>query len=424
MSAEVKPGYKQTTAGIIPEEWDAMHAGEVGIFRGGNGFPIAAQGAISGDFPFFKVSDMNNQGNEIFMTASNNYISDQARKNIGATIFPAESIIFAKVGAAVFLERKKILSQQSCIDNNLAAFVIDKAKADTRYIHSLLLTKKLGDLVATTALPALSSKQLNELPLAIPPLPEQQIISSIVSDLDQLIRSMNKLITKKCDIQQASMQQLLTGQLRLPGFSGAWETRSLLEIAENKKALFDDGDWVEAEHITNQGVRLVQTGNIGVGHFVEKTTRKYIYETSFKILNCKELKIGDILICRLAEPAGRACIFPDIREEKVITSVDVTIFRPNPEIANRNFLVQLFSTSSWFKSVLDQVGGTTHKRISRGALGRIKVSLPRVEEQAAIATILSDMNIEIAALEARRDKARQMKLGMMQELLTGRIRLV
>ena len=108
----------------------------------------------------------------------------------------------------------------------------------------------------------------------------------------------------------------------------------LIEIAEFQKSNFEDGDWIEAEHITDRGIRLIQTGNIGIGSFVEKDVRKYIYEESFIKLRCKELRVGDILICRLAEPAGRSCIFPNIGEERVITSVDVTIFRIREEAAN------------------------------------------------------------------------------------------
>lgn len=170
-SPSIPPGYKQTEVGVIPEGWEALPAREIGVFKGGSGFPLTAQGEPSGAYPFFKVSDMNNEGNETFMTNANHYISEQTRKRLGATAFPADSIVFAKVGAAVFLERKKILGQPSCIDNNMAAYVIDKNRADVGYLHSLMLAKKLGALVATTALPALNGKQLGDLPLALPPLP-------------------------------------------------------------------------------------------------------------------------------------------------------------------------------------------------------------------------------------------------------------
>ena len=101
---EVKPGYKQTEVGVIPEDWDIVDAGRIGRFRGGNGFPTAYQGVTSGEYPFFKVSDMNIEGNETFMEASNNYISEGTRRRLGANAFPPHTIVFAKVGAAIFLD--------------------------------------------------------------------------------------------------------------------------------------------------------------------------------------------------------------------------------------------------------------------------------------------------------------------------------
>ena len=194
---------------------------------------------------------------------------------------------------------------------------------------------------------------------------------------------------------------------------------------ENKKALFDDGDWIEKEHITTEGVRLIQTGNIGIGSYKEKADKKFIYEKSYDTLHCKPLQEGDLLICRLAEPAGRSCILPKLEWEKVVTSVDVTIFRPSAKIVSRAFLNQLFSTKEWFHDITEKCGGTTHKRISRGNLGRTIITLPpTVKEQTRIATILSDMDEEITALETKLNKARQLKQGMMHNLLTGKIRLI
>ncbi|MFK8494428.1 restriction endonuclease subunit S [Aeromonas hydrophila] len=202
-----------------------------------------------------------------------------------------------------------------------------------------------------------------------------------------------------------------------------WDVKSVYALANNQKALFDDGDWIEAEHITDKGVRLIQTGNIGIGSFIEKDVKKYVYEKSFESLRCKELHIGDLLICRLAEPAGRACILPYIGETKVITSVDVTIFKPERHIANRDFLVQYFSSIEWFKSVQEQVGGTTHKRISRGALGQLLMPYPSLDEQTAIANVLSDSDALIDALEQLIAKKQAIKSATMQQLLTGRTRL-
>jgi len=196
-------------------EWETVLARDIGEFKGGSGFPLIAQGEKEGDYPFFKVSDMNNKGNETFMTTANHYISKHTRKRLGATVFPSDSIVFAKVGAAVFLERKKLLGQASCIDNNMAAFVLNKSRVDVGYVHALLLNMKLGDLVATTALPALNAKQLGEMPLSIPSLPEQRAIAAVLSDMDVEFSALEGRRNKTRVIKQAMMQELLTGRIRI-----------------------------------------------------------------------------------------------------------------------------------------------------------------------------------------------------------------
>ena len=308
---------------------------------------------------------------------------------------------------------------------NTTLYVRDFHGNDPLFTSYFLQTIDFHSYSGKTGVPGVNRNDLHEVEVSFPPTKaEQEAIAEALSDADALIESLWQLIAKKRDLKQGAMQGLLTGRRRLPGFSGKWEDRTLFELAGSRKDLFDDGDWIESEHITNEGVRLVQTGNIGIGRFVEKDEKKYIFESSFVSLRCKEIRQGDLLICRLAEPAGRACLLPDIGEEKIVTSVDVTIFRPPTSSANRVFIANLFSTDQWFRAVSDRSGGTTHKRIARRALGRLRIRVPCVDEQTAIAGILSDMDAEIAALEAKLAKSRGIKQGMMQELLTGRTRLI
>jgi type I restriction enzyme S subunit len=113
------------------------------------------------------------------------------------------------------LERKKILGQPSCIDNNMAAFVLDQSRADVRFVHTLLLSKKLGSLVATTALPALNGKQLGEMILTLPPLPEQRAIATVLTEMDRELAVLTQRRDKTRALKQAMMQELLTGRTRL-----------------------------------------------------------------------------------------------------------------------------------------------------------------------------------------------------------------
>ena len=308
---------------------------------------------------------------------------------------------------------------------NTTLYVRDFHGNDECFVYYLLHRFDFHSFSGKSGVPGVNRNDLHVVSVSLPKdIVEQHAIAVALSDVDALLGGLDRLIAKKRDLKQAAMQQLLTGQTRLPGFSGEWEVKTLFDLAERKKELFDDGDWIESEHITTEGIRLIQTGNIGVGCFVEKETRKFIYEKSFTSLRCKQLKTGDLLVCRLADPAGRACVLPDIGEERIVTSVDVTIFRPPVGMADRVYLANVFSTPEWFRAVSDRSGGTTHKRISRGALGRISITLPPLPEQSAIAAVLSDMDAELSKLVERRDKTSNLKQAMMQELLTGRIRLV
>lgn len=448
----VPVGYKQTEVGVIPENWEVISIGEALLAKslvdqmdGNHGelYPKSHEFSSFG-VPYIGATDFYS-GNIDYKNCK--YLPIQRAKKFKKGIAKNGDVLFAHnatVGPVALVETELDFI---IISTTATYYRCNKDEIDNVYLASYFRSETFVKQFSSV----MSQSTRNQVPilaqrkflLVLPPVQEQTAIANALSDVDALISELEKLIAKKQAIKTATMQQLLTGRTRLPQFAlradgtpkgtkpselgeipEDWDLKTVFELAGCQKSLFDDGDWIEAEHITDKGVRLIQTGNIGVGRYIEKDAKKYIFEESFEKLKCKELRKGDLLICRLAEPAGRSCILPDIGEDKVITSVDVTIFRPSSEVANREFYNQYFSSSDWFKSVLEQVGGTTHKRISRGALGRISVCYPNAEEQSAIATILSDMDSEIQALEQRLGKTRQIKQGMMQELLTGKTRLV
>lgn len=212
---EVEKGYRQMEDGEIPLDWKVVNASDIGTFKGGNGFPVVYQGNSSEKYPFFKVSDMNNLGNEILMQNANNSITETIRQRIGATVFPKHTILFAKVGAAIFLERKKLLTKDSCIDNNMAGFVIDKG-VDHNFIYHFLHSFKLSNLVSTTALPSLSGNVLNKIKILLPSnVKEQKAIASILSDMDTEVKSLEIKLEKTKKLKAGMMHELLTGRIRL-----------------------------------------------------------------------------------------------------------------------------------------------------------------------------------------------------------------
>jgi len=413
---EVKEGYKNTEIGLIPDEWICD---ELRMFLSYISYGFTNPMPTVNDGIYMITANDINEGKLKVETARktskfayDNFLTDKSRPKKNDTLLTKDGT----------LGRLAIVGKEQICINQSVAVLRPNTKINPLFLKLLLEGNKYQKTMILNAggstIKHIYITVVDKMKIGLPAeIMEQTAIAEVLSDTDNLIQAIEKQIAKKRNIKQGAMQKLLQPK-------EGWVEQSIFQLADNRKEQFDDGDWIESEHITDKGIRLIQTGNIGIGIFIEKDNRKYIYQESFEKLGCKELIVGDLLICRLAEPAGRACVFPSIGEEKVITSVDVTIFRPKEEIANRQFLNQIFSTRIWFNSISDLCGGTTHKRISRGALGRIKILLPDIEEQTRIATILSDMDNEITALETKLKKYKMLKLGMMQNLLTGKIRLI
>lgn len=179
---------------------------------------------------------------------------------------------------------------------------------------------------------------------------------------------------------------------------------------------FVDGDWIEAEFIGKEGTRIIQTGNIGIGSYLDKKENaKYIDVISFKKLNCKKVFPGDLLICRLADPIGRCCLVPDF-QDYYVTAVDVAIYRPKKN-TNKVFMMYLLNSKEKLKEMADKAGGSTRQRISRLNLGKISLTIPKdVKEQEKIAEILSITDDAIAKTEQLITKYKSIKQGLMQDL--------
>ena len=425
---DIPDGYKRTEVGVIPSDWELVVTGDHLKFK--NGLNKAKEFFGYG-FPIVNYMD-------VFGSSEIRAKDIVGKVDVSASEREAYSVKYGDVFFTRTSETPEEIGMSSVFLDNLQNGVFSGFVLRGRPQNELLTAcyKKycFKSNVARNQIQSTSSyttraltngRLLSEVIIPAPKeAKEQKAIAKALTDADEAIRSLEAVIAKKRDVKQATLHALLTPTRRLPGFSGDWEETNLFTLADGKKEYFDDGDWIESEHIREEGIRLIQTGDIGVGFYKKRETQKFIDETSFQSLKCKKIKAGDLLICRLADPAGRACIVPDLPHDKMVTSVDVAYFRVPENIVNRQYLVQLFSSPEWFDEIAIMTGGTTHKRISRSALGQINLRLPSLKEQSAIATILTDMDAEIEDLEARLDKLRDVKQGMMQVLLTGKVRLI
>ncbi len=201
---------------------------------------------------------------------------------------------------------------------------------------------------------------------------------------------------------------------RFKGFlnAGDWEQRKLEGLCD----LFTDGDWIESKDQCGSGVRLIQTGNIGVTEYLDKPdNKKWISDETFNQLHCKEVFPGDILISRLPEPAGRACIIPHLGT-KMITAVDCTIVRTSTN-TTASFLVQYLSSQPYFNEVNKCLAGGTRQRISRSALAEFKVLVPSEKaEQDIIGKVFDKFDILITIHQRKLEKLQATKKALLYEL--------
>lgn len=193
-----------------------------------------------------------------------------------------------------------------------------------------------------------------------------------------------------------------------------WEKSSIGEITATN-SLFSDGDWVESKDQDTAGTnRLIQLADIGDGKFVNKSSR-FMNDEQFERLNCTELLKNDILIARMPDPLGRACLYP-LEGKRAATVVDVAVIRT--ENADHYWLMSVINSSAFRYQIDLNASGTTRTRIARGTLSEIEILKPPLPEQQKIATILSSVDDVIEKTRTQIDKLKDLKTGMMQELLT------
>ena len=290
------------------------------------------------------------------------------------------------------------------------------------FLFSQLFSEGVNDqidkILSGSNYPAINSRDVKLIEIPCPPqVSEQRAIAEVLSDVDGLTNTLDALIAKKHAIKQATMQQLLTGRTRLPGFSSAWETKRLGEIGS-----FSKGRGIKRDDVTDEGMPCVRYGELYTLY------QDYILKTASRIppdvaATALPIKTGDLLFAgsgETAEEIGRCAAY--LGKEEAYAGGDVIVLRPSGQ--NPVYLGHLMNHPivSQQKARMGQGDAVVHIYINN--LAQVQIELPPIEEQHAIAALLSDMDAEIAALEQRRDKTIAIKQGMMQQLLTGRVRLV
>ena len=428
----MKPGFKQTEVGVIPEDWVESAVGTIAIKIGSGITPTGGSNRYK-DFgrPFMRSQ---NVGWGHLLLDDLTFIDNDTHNQFPSTEIIKRDVLLNITGASI---GRTAIADERLVGGNVNQHVciirVDTLRAHPEFIHLLLLStlgqSQIDSFQAGGNRQGLNFQQIASIILALPPnLAEQEAIASALGDADALIESLERLIAKKREIKQGAMQELLTARRRLPGFTGEWAEKRL-------DSLFDFGKGVSAprDKLSSTGHCYLHYGDI---HTSTKTHVNVAAEQH-------ELPRLDIPLQRVS-PASLLedgdVVFVDASEDDAGTSRHVVVFNPGriPFISGlhtivaksktdelvRSYRCYCFQTAEVQRQFIHYAVGTKVSGISKGNLGKITVRIPKPEEQTAIAAVLSNMDAELAALESKLAKARAIKQGMMQELLTGKIRLV
>ena len=405
----VKPGYKQTEIGVIPENWEVGAIGSVctSVDVGGN----YQNSATPSDYPLIKMGNLS-RGNITLEKVEYIKATIPDQKDLlhyGDVLFNTRNT--PELVGKVAIWRNEL--PRAYYNSNMLRFVFDTEKADSFYMNLALNTEKTISAFrniakGTTSVAAIYPQDLLKVIIPIPPLAEQQRIAETLSDMDELIASLEKLIEKKKAIKQGAMQELLTGKRHLPGFTGEWREYAVEDIAVFCTASIPTS-WINLR-------QYIGTDNM-------LANRDGIRDNTIAIpyVVVREYREGDILLSNirpylkkiwLADKAG-GC------------SNDVFVIRSiNNEKVLPTFLFYLLSQDAFFDEVMASSVGTKMPRGDKNIIKNYRITVPSdSSEQQSIVSILSSMDYEMKKLKEKLEKTRQIKQGMMQQLLTGKIRV-
>jgi type I restriction enzyme, S subunit len=427
---KVPKGYKQTEVGVIPEDWDVSTVGTEFSIQLGK--MIDAEKNLGVLKPYL--------GNRAIQWGRIEL------NDIGlVALTPSDIQNFRlKAGDLLVCEGGEI-GRAAIWNNQLPECYYQKALHRLRPIqgydiHLMLYvlqyfadTNFLNNFVTQTSIAHLPKEKFVQVPLAVPPIEEQKLIARALSDIDALIEALEGAIGKKRHIKQGAMQELLTGKSRLPGFDNPerkkteigevpsdWDVVQIGNIANVKTGPF--GSSLHESDYVNDGTPIITVEHLGE-RGVLYSNLPLVSDSDKKRLGSYLLDEGDIVFSRVGSVDRNARI--SSAESGWLFSGRLLRLRSlDSKRIDTNYLSYYFHSEPFKQRVYKVAVGQTMASLNTQILKSIFVALPLLPEQQAIATILSDMDTEIATLEAKLTKTRQLKQGMMHELLTGRIRLV
>lgn len=424
---EVRPKYRQTEVGVIPEDWEAPQLGQLRPFVTSGSRGWASFYSEHGDL-FVRISNLSRE--TIYLDLNDcKFVRVPLGASEGIRTQLAENDVLisitADIGIVGYVDAS--VPSPAYINQHIALVRFDPSKVSGRFISYFLASEHPQKLFRATtdtgAKAGMSLGAVQKIRTALPPLSEQCAIAVALGDVDALLEGLTRLIAKKHDLKQAVMQQLLTGQTRLSGFRGKWGVKRLGDHVE----FLRNGANSRAELEQDGPVKYLHYGNIHACTSVRLTPDALPSLPSEKAATLDRLHDGDLVLVDASEDligVTKSVEICDVGNTALVAGLHTIAARFDKRILADGFKAYLQFCPEFAEHLRRLAAGTKVYATNRAHIDSVEMHLPEVDEQTAIAAVLSDMDAELVALEARRDKTRALKQVMMQELLTGKTRLV
>ena len=408
----VRPGYKQTEVGVIPEDWTVRSLGSCAQLKNGYAFKSSTYTPL-GDYRVVTIANVQDGYMEV---SESNRIADLPSDVQSHHSLEIGDVLISMTGNVGRVCR---VDTPRCVLNQRVGKLVPTG-VDSTFLFHLLRQQRFRTAMTVKAKGGaqgnLSVRDIIDFPFPIPPIAdEQEAVAGALSDADALIESLVELIAKKRQIKQGTMQELLTGKTRLPGFTGEWKVESVGNLGNcfaggtpsTTRSEFWDGSiyWLQSGRIQNCILE----------HPLESDRR--ITPLGLENSAARLVRPEAVLVAITGATCGNVALL----EFAAAANQSVVAIEPNPSVSSRYLYYAMLMKRN---EILALRGGSAQGGTNLKSMKTIHVCIPAHSEQKAIAATLFDMDLDIAVSEAKLAKARQIKQGMMQELLTGRIRLV
>jgi len=378
--------------------WQKTKLGDVATVQSGAGFPERYQGQIDQPIPFYKVSDMNIAGNEREMIHENNSITEGVRRELGAFLFPIGSTIFPKIGGAIATNKKRLVTRSCCVDNNVMGVIPKPGKISSEYLFFFFLAHDLSEFANEAHLPSIKKTIVEEWPIAVPPLSEQQHIVGILDDAFASIATAKANAEKNLQNARTLFESYLRTVFTKRG--AGWAEKPIGEVCD----LLNGFAFKSENAVPESETQLVRMGNL-YGNKLDLDRSPVFYPDRFAVEQRRYiLNEGDIIMSLTGttgkEDYGYAVRIPECEHALLMNQRIAKFDSINEDLVNRDYLLHYLRSRVFLDALYPTANGTRQANLSSVTIKTLPIPLCSIREQKKIASSLESLSSETKRLES------------------------